>query len=419
MQKAKYMTVRGVKNFSAAETILLNRIVDKAKSIFSLYGYQEIILPILEEEGLFIRGLGKTTDIVEKQIFKIKAENKNIVLRPEATAQVVRYYLENNLNKSSDLYRFSYFGPMFRGERPQKGRLRQFHHIGCEAIGSDSFYLDAEVIILAYKILESFGIGNFTLKINSLGCKKDKAKLAEIIKEGLKAHKNRLCSACQRRFNTNILRILDCKNPQCRQVVSSLELKGWHLCNDCKEKFSKLLSLLKKLNIPYFYDYLLVRGLDYYTNTVFEFSSTSLGSQDAIAAGGRYNNLIEELGGLPTPAIGFAIGVERVLLLQNTNFNFPAVDVFLAFTNNELLEEAFLLAEKLKKKGISCCLNFNKKSLKSQLKYSQKLNAPFTLILGEDELKEGCIILRNMRKSTQEKIKLTQIEKKINNVKDT
>ncbi|MDD4955898.1 MAG: histidine--tRNA ligase, partial [Candidatus Omnitrophica bacterium] len=319
-----YKSIRGTYDFNPDEAFLFNKIAEKGRHIFNIYGYEEIILPILEEEGVFIRSVGETTDIVEKQIFRIAKRTEtdsDIVLRPEGTAQVVRFYLEHALNKQSDFHKFSYIGPMFRGERPQKGRLRQFYHIGAEAIGSDSIFLDAEMISMSLRILDEIGIEEKKLHINTLGCQADKERFMELLKKDLSARRNELCEDCKRRLDKNPLRILDCKEETCKKIATSFclaETSGkTYLCNDCSNKFQELLKVLKSQNIAYIYNPCLVRGLDYYTNTVFEIKSASLGSQDAIGAGGRYNNLIKNLGGPEIPACGFALGVERIILALN------------------------------------------------------------------------------------------------------
>lgn len=409
--KNNYNSIRGTCDFHPSQTRIFNHLVRQARDIFPLFGYEEIILPLLEEQGLFVRGVGETTDIVERQMFKI--EEKDIVLRPEGTAQVIRYYLEHALHKQSDFHKFFYVGPMFRGERPQKGRLRQFHHIGAEAIGSKSPYLDAEVIQVAAAILEKIGIRERELKINSLGCNEDKKKFSEDLQQSLRSHSDRLCEDCCRRMDKNPLRVLDCKEEGCKTVVLSLGLGKAHLCKACLDDFDKVLSLLEGLNIRYTYSPYLVRGLDYYTNTVFEFVSSSLGAQDAVGAGGRYNNLIQTLGGPQIPAIGFAFGIERLLLvLEKTPFGVPgdiAKNVFIAVRNESFYQEAFRLLAELRGQGIAAQMDYCGKSLKGQLRFAQKYQAHSVVIFAEDEWKENAVVLRNMVTSTQEKVKREDI----------
>jgi len=390
-------------DFNPSKSLAFEEIIEKAKGIFKVFNYKEIILPILEERDLFIKGVGETTDIVERQMFKI--EGKDIVLRPEGTAQVVRYYLENSLYKSGDFHKFFYTGPMFRGERPQKGRLRQFHHLGAEAIGSDSFYLDAEMIVLALAILDGVGLSNRELKINTLGCAEDKAKFSQYLKESLSSRKDKLCDDCQKRLDKNPLRVLDCKREQCRKQAIASNLEKEHLCNSCQSKFKNLLALLDDLGIKYTYSPYMVRGLDYYTDTVFEISSDKLGSQDAIGAGGRYNNLIKYLGGPDIPAIGFALGLERILLSLGEKRKEEKLDVFVAVTNQELLTLGVNILGQLRGEGLSCDLDYCDKSLKAQMRSAQRKGSRVVVILGEEEVKKNILLLKDMEKSTQEKVR--------------
>ncbi|MDP2924373.1 MAG: histidine--tRNA ligase [Candidatus Omnitrophota bacterium] len=414
-----YAGIRGTVDFDPASTRLFNKISQKARLLFELFGYKEIILPVLEEEGVFIRGVGEITDIVEKQIFRItnrSDSDTNIVLRPEGTAQVIRYYVENSLYKQSDFHKFSYVGPMFRGERPQKGRFRQFNHIGAESIGSDDFHLDAEIINLSINILESIGITDKELKINSLGCVRDKENFSRALKQGLDAKRNELCQDCQRRLDKNPLRVVDCKEQKCKSVIAMLKLGQGNLCDDCKKNFNDLLGLLDILKIQYTYAPHLVRGLDYYTNTVFEITSKGLGSQDAIGAGGRYNNLVKDLGGPDIAAIGFALGIERILLLLKATGDEEKIKVFVATTNKSLSYDAFNILKVLREEKISCDTDYCGKSLKGQLRYAEKLGTRFVVIVGDEELKEGMVVLKDMTKSTQEKIKIDNLVATLKNI---
>ncbi|MBU1523576.1 MAG: histidine--tRNA ligase, partial [Candidatus Omnitrophica bacterium] len=343
----------------------------------------------------------------ERQMFKI--QGKSIVLRPEGTAQVVRYYLENSLYKQSDFHKFSYIGAMFRGERPQKGRLRQFHHIGAEAIGSDSFYLDGEIIALSMKILEGIGIQEKQLLINSLGCLEDKEKFSQKIKKILNSKKDKLCPDCQRRLERNPLRVLDCKRQECRGVVTSLNLGKESLCSNCKSRFENLLFTLDNLKIKYTQTPYLVRGLDYYTNVVFEIISGSLGSQDALGAGGRYNNLVRDLGGPDIPGIGFSLGIERILLALGASQEEKKIKVFIITASEILLGAGFKILQRLREQNLACDMDYCGKSLKGQLRYACKRGAKYVVILGEEEWKEQCVMLKDMEKSVQEKVKIEDL----------
>jgi histidyl-tRNA synthetase len=415
--KRQYSNVRGTVDFSSQQVALYESLRRKSVNLFNLYGYRQLILPFLEEKNLFIKGVGQTTEIVQSQMMKI--EGKDIVLRPEGTAQVVRYYLQHRLDKKNNFYKFFYIGPMFRGERPQRGRLRQFNHIGAEVVGSDSVYLDAEVIILALKIVDSIGLKKKQLQLNSLGCQEDKKKLSKYIKEKLSKQKDKLCSACQKRIVNNPLRVIDCKRDKCKRIVNSLKLGKDHLCFDCQNHFNNLLNVLGDLGINYKYNPFLVRGLDYYTHTVFEITSDQLGSQDALGAGGRYNNLFSQLGGVDIPAVGFALGIERVMLALGKKEQKKRPLVFIARAGEDLEKQGLLLLSELRANRIASSCDFRAKSLKAQLRYGQKIGAELVVILGEDELKENKVILKDMSKSEQETLKLkdliTKIKEKLKN----
>jgi len=411
----KYSNVRGTSDFDPAASLIFNEVCDTAREIFKVFGYEEIILPVLEKKELFVKGVGEFTDIVERQIFKI--EGKDIVLRPEGTAQVIRYFLQNSLYKQSDFHKFFYIGPMFRGERPQKGRLRQFYHLGCEAIGSNSFYLDAEIIILSLRILEALGIKDKELKINSLGCESDKRKFSGYLQKTLMDNKEMLCDICKKRVQNNPLRVLDCKLKECRKVLSSLNLEKESLCPACSSQFKDLLSLLDDLGIKYTYSPYLVRGLDYYTHTVFEICSSKLGSKDAIAAGGRYNNLVKFLGGPDIAATGFALGLERILLVLDRAVKKEGSDVIVAVTSSALLKEGFRILESLRKQGIRCDYDYCGKSLKGQLRIKKKKGAKLVAIIGEEEQKKGVVLLKDMKKAAQREVKKEDLIREVESKK--
>lgn len=404
-----YTRVKGTTDFYPPYSNIFQDITDKARDLFKKFGYEEIILPILEEETVFTRSIGETSDIIEKQIFKIK--DRGLVLRPEATAQVVRFYLEHALYKQKDFHKFFYIGAMFRGEKPQKGRLRQFHHIGCEALGSESPYIDLEIIKLSTLILKRCGVKEFSLKINSLGCEPDKKKLITTLKKELATYKDKLCPLCKQRIERNPLRVLDCKKSICQELVSYFALGKAHLCKACREHFEELLSLMEEFNVSYIYDPKLVRGLDYYTNTVFELESPKLGAQSACGGGGRYNDLVKNLGGPDIPAIGFALGLERIMLLLKKLQDTLLSVVFVAYTSPGVRKEAFKILDMLRENGVISDTSFKNKSLKSQLRFAQKIGAVFTVIVGDQELQEEQVILRDMKQSKQEKVGISQLLK--------
>jgi len=385
----------------------------RARSIFHQYGYEEIRTPVCEETVLFKRGIGEETDIVQKQMYSFKDRgDRDITLRPEGTAPVIRAYLEHSLDKKSPICKVYYCGPMFRSERPQAGRNRQFHQIGIELIGSSDAYMDAEVIQLMMKTLSACGLDEASLQLNSLGCEKDKAQFAQTLKEALSKETDRLCEDCSKRYTKNVLRIFDCKNDACRQLLRTAPKITDHICPECKTHFDKVKQALESVGVKHVLNPFLVRGLDYYTGVVFEVTHTNLGSQDAVAAGGRYDNLIEDFGGPKTPACGFAIGVDRLLLASKENPKGPEenrTELFLVLLGEAAQKEGFKILSELRNKGIASQMGIGSKSLKSQMRYADRVRAKKTLIIGEEELKKGAVILRDMDKKQQKEIKLSDV----------
>jgi histidyl-tRNA synthetase len=415
-----YKSVRGTKDILAPEIFFWQQIETKARRILSNYGYEEIRTPLIEEIGLFNRSLGASSEVVNKQMFLVKRalckqkceEEKPLVLRPEGTASVVRAYLENHLDKKKDFVKFFYIGAMFRAERPQKGRLRQFHHLGVEAIGSGSAYLDVELIMLAKHLLDEFGIVNYSINLNSLGCKNDKKIFASFIKESLKEKIKHFCSACQERYRINILRVLDCKNKTCQEILKGLKIKYDYLCPECLKHFNEVKEGLNALNIEYKISPLLVRGLDYYTRTVFEITHQDLGSQDAIGAGGRYDDLVEELGGPPKPAAGFALGLERLLLvIKEKTLDQRSDLIYLIALGKNAKINALKILNSLRQNNIRADSDYQDKSLKAALRRADSLKAKFVIILGDLELDRGVVQLRDMQEGTQKEINLQALIK--------
>ena len=405
----KFKIPSGMKDILPADAYLWQEIEDKARAAFNLYGYKPLRTPLLEEEGLFNRSLGNETEIVKKQMFVIRHGEDTYALRPEATAGVVRAYIENNLDKTDSFVKLYYFGPMFRAERPQKGRLRQFHHIGAEALGSNSPYLDSEIISLIKHILDALGISGYELKLNSLGCPEDKQKLSRILQDRLKDETEKLCPDCNERLNRNVFRVLDCKNENCKQVVSRLSLAPEnYLCPECSEHFSAVKKNLDKLNINYTLSPHLVRGLDYYNRTIFEISHKDLGAQDALGAGGRYDNLIFELGGPKSGAVGFALGIERLLLVAASRPHGHAgqTKVFVVTLGEEAKKEGFQLLDKLREADIASDMDYENKSLKGQMRKANDLKVKFTILIGDEELKKQSLLLKDMASGAQEEISL-------------
>ncbi|PIQ88779.1 MAG: histidine--tRNA ligase [Candidatus Omnitrophica bacterium CG11_big_fil_rev_8_21_14_0_20_42_13] len=403
----KFKCVRGTKDILPDEVGAYGRIEDISKKIFTAYGYRQIRTPIIETRDLFMRSLGKDSEVVGKQMFTIERGDDVFVLRPEATAGVMRAYLENNLDKKEGFVKLYYIGPMFRAERPQKGRLRQFHHIGVEAIGSNEASLDIEVISLACSMLAGFGIIGFVVKINSLGCRDDKNKFAALLRSALQDKHDKLCADCAERLKHNVFRILDCKNDECRKIVSGIGIaRSQYLCADCMSHFDFVLEGLDALGIKYQDTITLVRGLDYYTKTVFEIMHPDLGSQDAIGAGGRYDNLAAEIGESPVGAIGFAFGMERIILVapeEKTGDN--AGLVYIISLGQAAEKKSLKLLADLRKEDIGCDTDYSRRSLKGALRAAADLGASYVVIIGDNELNKGIATLKDMESGEQREIK--------------
>lgn len=404
--------IRGVKDILPSEVKKWEYAEKRAREIFETYGFSEIKIPIFEKTALFARGIGETTDIVEKEMYTfVDKGGEEITLRPEATASVVRAYIEHKLYTNPSVTKLYCVGPMFRYERPQAGRLRQFYQINVEAFGSDNSSLDAEVISMLDKYLEGLMIKDRTLLINSLGCKGCRPKFKKALTSFLKEKIDLLCNNCKNRFKRNPLRILDCKEKECKEALTHAPVIREFICKDCEEHFEKVLNLLSDLRIDYKREDHLVRGLDYYTRTAFEITAGGLGAQNSVAGGGRYDNLVEEIGGPPTPAIGFAIGVERLVsILKVKNGLGAEPKVFIASLGEKADREAFRILDRLRSKGISSERDYESKSLKSQMRKADKYNAKYVIILGDDEISRGRLILKNMKDGKQEEIDISRIE---------
>jgi histidyl-tRNA synthetase len=394
--------VRGTQDILPQDSESWREVEEVSRKIFSLYGYREIRVPILEESSLFNRSLGETTEIIQKQMFQVLHEKDRLVLRPEGTASIVRAYLENNLDKSKAVTKLYYYGPMFRAERPQKGRLRQFHHLGIEAIGSLSPQLDVEVISLSDRLLRELGIDSYQIFVNSLGCAEDKLKLGRQLRKSLKGKLSKLCPDCQERFKRNVFRILDCKKPECQKLISSIDLKQEYLCPDCRNHFQKVTEGLRAINLNFQLSPSLVRGLDYYTRTVFEIKHNQLGAQDALGAGGRYDNLIGQLGGRDCGAIGFAFGIERLLLVLTQKPRPVNKQLIYIITLGENADkQGVRLLNKLRADNFFADMDYSRRSLKAAMRQANDLAARYCIIIGDDELAKGVVSLRDMASSEQ------------------
>jgi histidyl-tRNA synthetase len=401
--------VRGMKDLLPPETARWHHLETIARAVFACYGFQEIRLPLLERTELFTRSIGASTDIVEKEMYTFHdRRGESMTLRPEATASVVRAFIENHLDQGADVKKFFTMGPMFRYERPQKGRYRQFHQINCEALGGEAPELDAEMILLLMEILGRLQITDIELVINSLGCPICRPayllELTALFARGLRD----LCEDCQRRSATNPLRVFDCKSKTCQDLLTQVPAISDQLCDACQEHEHRVLELLDRFHIPYRKNPRLVRGLDYYTRTAFEVVTTQLGAQDAVAGGGRYNGLIKELGGPDLPAIGFAIGEERLAgLLSQQEAAIPQAPLlYLAVLGPEAQNMAFELIQGLRQHGYAADMDFTNRSLKAQMTMANRRGAAWVLIVGEQELATNQAPLKNMHTGQQQLVSL-------------
>ncbi len=386
------------------------------RETFQLFNYKEIRTPIFEETALFARGIGEETDIVSKEMYTFKDRSEtSITLRPENTAGVVRSFIEQSLGAQQSLNKLYYIGPMFRQERPQAGRLRQFHQFGAEALGSTSPLLDAEMIQVAYHILKNLGLKNLVVKINSLGVPEVRENYKNVLREYLKDKKEKLSEDSRKRFDTNILRIFDSKIEVDQQIMKDAPLLIDYLDEQSKNDFDVVKSYLTKVGIPFEVDPALVRGLDYYTKTTFEIVSGSVGSQSALCGGGRYDLLVEELGGKPTPGVGFAAGMERILLAceneKSLNLQNDSVDAYLIRIDPEIEIEVANIASTLRRENISCDYDYLNRSVKAQMREANKYNAKYVVFVGGDEYKRGELNVKNLSNGEQQLIKIEDFEK--------
>jgi len=379
-----------------------------AEKIFSRYGAKEIRTPIFEATELFARGVGDTTDIVNKEMYTFEKSERSLTLRPENTAGVVRAFIENGMHRLSAPVKLWYKGPMFRYERPQAGRQRQFHQVGVEVFGIQQATADAEVILMAVDYLKALGLNDLTVELNSLGCPKCREEFKKNLKDVIRPYLPQLCEDCQTRFEKNPLRLLDCKSPECQEIYSKPEIQaviqGDFICEECSNHFEELKKYLDELGIKYERNKLLVRGLDYYNRTVFEIKSNNLGSQNAVCGGGRYDSLVKNLGGEDTPAIGFAMGMERLASLLGEKSD-PKLCAYVV-SNDSL--EAIKLTQELRDKNITCEFDLTNKKFVKQLEKASKL-AKYALIIGEDELSKGEVTVKDLDTSEQKTVKRQEV----------
>ena len=403
--------IKGVKDIPPNQIPKWKVVEETAHRLAQTYGFKEIRIPIFEQTDLYVRSIGGATDIVEKEMYTFPdRDGSSLTLRPEGTAGVVRAFIEHNFINDPTCKKLYYIGPMFRHERPQAGRFRQFHQFGVELIGAKSPFADLEVISLLWRYFSSLQLPGLTLEINSLGEPSDRQGYKENLVAFLKLKSDQLCGNCRRRIETNPLRVLDCKVPQCRTATQEAPQLTDFLNPNSKEHFNQVLAGLDSLSIPYTLNPRLVRGLDYYSMTTFEVSCSVLGAQNAIGAGGRYDGLFEALGGNPTPAIGFAIGLERVLLtLPESLVPISQRWVFVASFGAHGYQAGLTLLDSLRSQGIPADTDHNASTLKTLLRSADRLSAPYVLILGDDEVSQNQAILRNMQTKEQEIIALSAI----------
>lgn len=404
-----YKAPRGTADILPEEQGYWRYVEDKAVALCRLYGYQRLDTPVFEDAGLFTRSIGEGTDIVTKEMYIFKDRSGNtLALRPEGTAPVCRAYLEHGLDNLPQPVKLYYLAAIFRYERPQAGRYRQHYQFGFEAIGDADPVLDAEVIEMAWRFFKTLGLEQLFLYVNSIGCKKCRPSYVESLKNYYSPCVDGLCPDCRTRLEKNPLRLLDCKKPSCYQMAERAPRSTDYLCGECRGHFEAVRNYLIVLALPFEVNHRLVRGLDYYTKTVFEIQPLGVGAQGAVGGGGRYDNLIEELGGKPTPAIGFAAGMERVVLnLKKQKVPVPDsrdAKVFLAYLGSEAKTEAVKLASALRKDGVAAIMATGDRSLKAQLRQADSMGSNYVVIIGEEELKKQTVTLRNMLTGEQQSV---------------
>ncbi len=417
----KITSIKGFADILPEEVGAWQRVEAAARRIFDAYHFAEIRIPIAEKTELFSRSIGETTDIVEKEMYTFEdRDSRNneatdatkLTLRPEGTAGVVRAYVEAEMYKVEPVRKLYYMGPMFRRERPQKGRMRQFHQIGAEALGRSDPFIDAEILLLLNDFFGAVGLTELTLQINSLGDPECRPQYREKLLAFLKAREESLCANCRRRIDRNPLRALDCKEPGCIAATQDAPSILDSLCVNCQEHFATVQRLLRETNVEYTLNPRMVRGLDYYWRTTFEWTTTQLGSQSAVAAGGRYDGLVEQLGGPAIPGVGFAMGVERLTMLLKMQESAPTAGpaLYIVWVGEKARDWAFPLVHRLRKKNIAVEMEGEARSLKSQMRRADKFKALSVLIVGDDELAQGKAVLRDMASKRQDEIGLDRVE---------
>ena len=402
---------KGTKDVLPSEVYKWHYVESIIREICALHGYREIRTPVFEHTELFERGVGETTDVVQKEMYTFMDKGgRSITLKPEGTSPAVRAFVEHSIFNDSQPTKAFYFTPCFRYEKPQSGRLREHHQFGVEAFGTSDPSVDAEIINIAMMLYGRLGVGNLEIRINSVGCPKCRAEYNKKLKQYLSEKLNNLCETCKDRYNKNPMRIIDCKEERCKEQLTDVPYMLDNVCDECREHFEGLKSSLEILGLTYVVDPKIVRGLDYYTKTAFEIVSRDIGAQGTVCGGGRYDGLIEECGGPSTPGMGFGLGLERLLLVvesQGVDIPVPVyMDVYIANMGKEGAEEALRQINKLRKEGIKAEKDYMGRSLKAQMKYANKINAKYVVVLGEEEIKSSRIKVKDMSTGSEEKINL-------------
>lgn len=403
--------IKGTKDVLPKDVHKNQYIEATALDIASKFGYKEIRTPVFEHTELFQRGVGDTTDVVQKEMYTFDDKGgRSITLRPEGTAGAVRSYLENGLCNEALPQKVCYLISCYRYEKPQAGRLREFHQFGVECFGSASPLADAEIIALAKSLFDTLGVKDLSLEINSIGCPTCRAEYHKALKKYFSSRKDELCDTCKSRLDRNPMRILDCKSPICHEIAEGAPVVIDYLCDECKEHFENVQKYLKAQNIEYTINPQIVRGLDYYTKTVFEFVSNSIGAQGTVCGGGRYDGLVEELGGQHTPSLGFAMGIERLMLLMEAQgYEFPEAekpDLFIVALGEKATLKAVEIAKDMREEGFSALLDLNQRSVRAQMKYADKLGAKFNVVIGDNEVEAKTAKLKNMQTGEETGINL-------------
>ena len=405
---------KGTKDILPEQVYKWQYVEEKFAELCERYGFKEIRTPVFEHTELFTRGVGDTTDIVQKEMYTFEDHgHRSITLKPEGTSPAVRAFIEHKQYAEVQPTKYYYVTPCYRYEKPQAGRLREFHQFGIETFGTGDMLADAEVICFANDFLGEMGVTDIRLRINSVGCPECRKKHREALKDFLKPNYDKLCNTCKDRYERNPMRIIDCKSPECQEIVKGAPMMIDYLCDDCREAFEELQRNLDALGIEYEVDPTIVRGLDYYTKTAFEFVTDAIGAQGTVCGGGRYDHLVEEVGGPPIPGVGFGLGIERLLLLmENLGVEIPepdAVDAFIAVMGDEAKAWGLKLLRELRQKGLKVQMDTLARNVKGQFKYANRLGARYTVVIGDDEIKAGVVSLKEMATSEQREVKMENL----------